>query len=70
LRHAILPSALIAGGASIIFVREFLGDLPVWLEAPFVILCMLLILTALALLVVQLKRNLKDTWQLEDKSDK
>ena len=69
-REAVLPSALIAGGVSITFAREFFGDLPVWIEAPLVILCSLLILMALALLLLRLKRYLKAAWRLEDKNDK
>jgi len=69
-RDAVLPSALIAGGVSIILAREFFGDLPVWIEAPLAILCSLLILFALGLLLVRLKRYLKGAWRLEDKTDK
>ena len=69
-RVAVLPNALMAGALSIMFVREFFDDLPVWIEGPIVILCFLLILMALGLWFVQLKRYLKEAWRLEDKKDK
>jgi hypothetical protein len=69
-REAVLPNALMAGGVSIILVREFFGDLPAWGDAPAAILCLLLILIALVLWLVQLKRYLKEAWRLEDKRDK
>ena len=70
LREAVLPNALIAGAVSIIFVREFFGDLPVWIDAPNTILCLLLIIMALGLWLVQLNRYLKEAWRLEGKRDK
>jgi uncharacterized membrane protein YoaK (UPF0700 family) len=70
LREAVLPNALMAGAVSIIFVREFFGDLPVWIEAPLVILCSLMILFVVGLAAVRLKRYLKEAWRLEDKNDK
>jgi hypothetical protein len=69
-REAVLPGALIAGGCSIPFAREFFGNLPVWIDAPLVILYSLIILFALGLLLVRLNRYLKDAWRLEDKKDK
>ncbi len=69
-REAVLPAALIAGAVSIIFVREFFGDLPVWVDAPITILCSLIILFVVGLAVVRLKRYLKEAWRLEDKRDK
>jgi hypothetical protein len=69
-RAALLPGALVIGAVSIILVRELFGDLPVWIEAPLVILCLLLILIALALFMVRLTRFLKESWRLEDKKDK
>ncbi len=69
-RGAVLPNALMAGAVSIILVREFFGDLPVWIDAPILILCFLLILIALGLWLVRLKRFLKESWRLEDQKDK
>ncbi len=69
-REAVLPSALLAGTVSIIFVREFFRDLPLWIDAPLVILCFLVILIVLGLWLVRVKRYLKDAWRLEDKTDK
>jgi|GEM_PF-5511998 uncharacterized membrane protein YoaK (UPF0700 family) len=69
LRGAVLPNALAAGAACIIFVCEFFGDLPIWLAAPIMILCLLLLLMAFGLWLVQLKRYLKEAWRLEGKGD-
>jgi len=69
-REAVLPGALIAGGVSIIFAREFFNELPVWIEPPLVILCSLLILIALVLLLVRLKSYLNGAWRLEGEKDK
>src|SRR5437868_13220238 len=70
LREAVLPSALLAGTVSIIFVREFFRDLPLWIDAPIAILCSLIMLFVLGLWLAQLKRYLKGAWRLEDKTDK
>ena len=69
-RESVLPKALMAGALSIMFVREFFGEIPVWIEAPIAVLCFLMILFALGFWLVQLKRHLKDAWRLEDESDK
>ena len=69
-RGALLPTALMAGAISIAFAREFFVDLPVYIDVILVILCCLLILIALGLWLVQLKRYLKESWRLEDKTDK
>ena len=69
-RAAVLPDALIAGIISIIFVREFFGDRPLWIDLPIVILCSLIILTVLGLGLVRLKRFLKEAWSLEDKKNR
>lgn len=58
-REAVLPAALIAVAVSIILVREFFGDLPVWVDAPITILCSLIILFVVGLAVVRLKRYVK-----------
>ena len=63
LREAVLPNALVAAAISILFAREFFGDLTPWVEGPLAILCLLLIVIALALWLVQLKRYLKDAWK-------
>jgi len=69
-RDSVLPNALAAGAVSIIFAREFFSDLPAWIDAPITILCLLLILMAVGLWLVQVKRYLKEAWRLEDKRDK
>lgn len=69
-REAVLPSALIAGAVLIIFVREFFGDLPVWIDTPIAILCSLIILFLVGLAVVRVKRYAKEAWRLEDKRNK
>jgi uncharacterized membrane protein YoaK (UPF0700 family) len=69
-REAVLPSALMAGAFSIIFAREFFGDLPIWIDAPIAILFSLIILFVVGLAAVRLKRYLKEAWRLEDKKDK
>ena len=69
-RGSLLPTALMAGAISIAFAREFFVVLPVYLEVILVTLCCLLILISLGLWLVRLKRFLKDSWRLEDKTDK
>jgi len=69
-RGSLLPTALMAGAISIAFAREFYIHLPVYIDVILVILCWLLILIALGLWLVQLKLYLKDSWRLEDKTDK
>ena len=69
-REAVLPSALIAAAVSIICVREFFGDLPLWIELSLAILSSLIILFLVGLTAVRLKRYLKEAWRLEDKNDK
>jgi hypothetical protein len=69
-RGALVPTALMAGAISIAFAREFFVDLPVYIDVILVILCWLLILIALGFWLVQLKRYLKESWRLEDKTDK
>jgi peptidoglycan/LPS O-acetylase OafA/YrhL len=66
-RAAVLPNALMAGALSIIFVREFFGDLPLWIDAPILILCCLIILVYVGLGLVRLERYLKEAWSLKDK---
>jgi hypothetical protein len=69
-REAVLPGALMAGAVSIIFVREFFGDLPVSIDATITILCSLTILFVVGLAVVRLKRYLKEAWRMEDRREK
>ena len=69
-RGSLLPTAMMAGAISIAFVREFFVVLPVYIDVILVILCWLLILIALGLWLVQLKRYLKEARRLEDKTDK
>jgi uncharacterized membrane protein len=69
-REAVLPTALIAGAVSIIFVRESFGDLPVWIDAPIAILCCLIILCLASLAVIRFRSFVKEAWRLEDKKDK
>ena len=69
-RAAVLPNVLMAGAGSIFFVREFFGDLPLWIDAPMLILCWLMILIVLGLGLVRFKRFLKEAWSLEAKKDK
>jgi hypothetical protein len=69
-RAAVLPYALMAGAGSIFFVREFFGDLPLWIDAPLFLLCSLIILIVLGLQLFRLKRYLREAWWLEDKKDK
>lgn len=64
-RSTVLPSALIAGGMSLIFVREFLGNLPSWIDATLAILVSLIMLAASLLAAVQLRKYLKTAWWLE-----
>jgi hypothetical protein len=61
-REAVLPNALVAAAISIVFAREFFGDLTPWVEAPLAILCLLLILIALGLWLAQLRRYLNGLW--------
>ena len=69
-RGSLLPTALMAGAISIAFAREFFVVLPVYIDVILVTLCWLLILIALGLWLVQLKRHLKESRRLEDKTDK
>ena len=69
-RGAVLPNALMAGAFSIILVREFFADQPLWIDAPLVILCWLIILIVLGVGLVSLKRFLKEAWSLEHKNHK
>jgi hypothetical protein len=69
-REAVLPYALLAVAGSIFFVREFFGDLPLWIDVPIVVLCGLIILILLGLGLFRLKRHLQGAWRLEDKKDK
>jgi hypothetical protein len=69
-RAGVLPNALIAGAISIAFARELFVEFPVWIDRTLAILCWLLILMALVLWLVRLKRHLKDDWRLEDKPEK
>ena len=68
-RGAVLPNALAAGAVCIIFVCEFFGDLPILLAAPVTSLCLLLLLMAVGLWLVQLTRYLKEAWRLEGEGD-
>lgn len=65
----VLPNALAAGAVSIIFAREFFGDLPAWLDAPITILCLLLMVMAVGLWLVRFRLYLKEAWRLEGKGD-
>jgi hypothetical protein len=69
LREAVLSEALIAGAVTIILVRAFFGDLPVWIDAPILIVCSLIILFLVGLAAVRLKRFAKDAWRLEGERD-
>ena len=69
-RAAVLPYALLVAAGSIFFVRGFFGDLPLWIDAPIVVLCSLIILILLGLGLFRLKRHLQGAWRLEDKKDK
>lgn len=66
-REVVLPNALAAGAVSIIFAREFFGDLPAWVDVPITILCLLLMVMAIGMWVVQFRRYLKEAWRLEGK---
>lgn len=54
-----------AGAISIALARELFVEFPVWIDGTLAILCWLLILMALGLRPVRLKRHLKDRWRLE-----
>ncbi len=69
-REAVLPNALLAAAFSIIFIREFFGDFPIWIDAPFALALSLIILFGIGLAAVRLKRYLKEAWRLEDGKDK
>ena len=66
LRSAVLPNALMAGGVSIIFIREFFKEIPIWIDATLVILVSIIMLLAVGLLLLQLKRYLKNAWNGND----
>lgn len=68
-RAAVLPDALIALAVSMLFVRAFFGDLPVWIDAPIAFICGLVILFLIALAAVRLKRYVTEAWRLEGKTD-
>ena len=70
IRESVLPAALLAGAFSIIFVREFFGDTPLWIDVPAVILLSSILLWLLGLSAVRLTRYLKEGWRLEDKTNK
>lgn len=59
-RAAVLPSALMAIAVSMIFVRFFFEEVPVWVDAPLLIFCFLLISIVLALWIVQFRRYSKN----------
>lgn len=65
-RSAVLPNALMAGGVSIILIREFLKEIPIWIDATLVILVSIIMLLAVGLLLLQLKRYLKNAWNGND----
>jgi hypothetical protein len=70
LRSKLLINALMAGSVSLIFAREFFGDLPLWIDATVVVLVSLMILVGLGLETLRLKRYLKSAWWLEWKRHK
>ena len=59
---SLLPHALIAAALSVVFVRDLFEYVPIWIDAPLVILVLIAILIALVLLRVRLKRYLINTW--------
>jgi len=61
-RSALLSKALMAGGMSMIFVREIFRDVPLWIDAPLVILVSLVCLITFVLYLIKLKRYLKNAW--------
>ncbi len=69
-RGSLLPTGLMSGAISIAFAREFFVVLPVYIDVILMILCWLLILISLGLWLAQLKRYMKDSLRLEDKTDK
>jgi len=72
-RESVLPSALVAGAVSIIFVREVIGDIgdrPRWIDIPFLILLSSIISYLLGLSAVRLTRFLRESWRLDDKENK
>ena len=70
IRESVLPAALAAGAVSIIFVREFFGDAPLWIDVPAMILLSSILLWLVGLSAVRLTRYLKEGWRLEDKTNK
>jgi len=73
IREAVLPSALLAGGVLVIFLRELFANVPHWLDVALGIVGSLIILLVLGLWLIRLKgfvSFLKDVWRLEDKTDK
>lgn len=69
-RSALLPNILASAAMAIVFVREWFGNIPVWIEAPLVVICLLLILIAFVLWGIWLKRYLRDAWRLEEHNNK
>lgn len=69
-RSTLLPNALAAAAVAIIFVREWFAYVPVWIDAPLVIVCLLLLLTAFLLWGVWLKRYVQEAWQLDERKIK
>jgi CDP-diglyceride synthetase len=65
LRSRVLINALLAGGVSLIFAREFFGELPLWIDVTLPILVSIIMLVALGSGLVQLKRYLKSASWLE-----
>ena len=66
-RSAALPNALLALGVSIGFARELFKDIPSWIDDPLKAVALLLLLSALAGFLVQLKRYLKNAWHQQEK---
>ena len=66
-RSALLPNALMAGGMSVVFVRDFFSDVPIWIDAPLAVLASSVILIALVLYLIKLKRFLINAWAEQEK---
>jgi protein-S-isoprenylcysteine O-methyltransferase Ste14 len=69
LREAVLPAALLAVAVMIVFVRGFFDDLAIWIDAPILTLCSLIILFLVGLTVVRSWRYVTDSWRLEGEKD-
>ena len=63
-------AASFAIAVTIIFVRSFFEDAPLWIDAPLVILCLVLAAIGFGLWIVWFKRYIRNAWRLDPEKHK